>query len=64
MICRLKFFRLCAGYSQRQLADMIGCSRNAISDYECGLYYPSAEQIAKLLIIFRCTFFELFDYIS
>ena len=47
---RLKEARAEAGFSQKQLADMVGVSRNTISSIETGQFNPTAK-LALILCI-------------
>ena len=47
---RLKEYRLEAGLSQAQLAEMVGVSRNTISSIETGQFNPTAK-LALILCI-------------
>lgn len=59
--------RTAKGYTQQELAEMLGITLKSVSYFECGLTYPSQENIfklAKLLdmsldeYIFSCTRFN------
>lgn len=49
----LKRLRLNAGLTQKQLADKIGISKNAVSYYEQSLRCPSSDILIKLAKTFR-----------
>lgn len=57
----LKFARLEKGFTQEELAELVGVGRTAISNIECGLTKPSvetAQAIAKVLDFSWTLFFE------
>jgi putative transcriptional regulator len=57
--------RLCRaekGYSQQQLADMVGVSRNTISSIETGQFNPTAKLALILCIALDKKFEELFFF--
>ena len=45
---RLKYFRLKAGYSQKELADLIGISVSTYNNYETRNYEPKIEILVEL----------------
>lgn len=45
---RLKQERIAKGYTQKQIADGIGVTYNAISQYESGAREPSIDLLIKL----------------
>ena len=60
----LKKFRISEGLSQKELAELVGVSRNAIASIECGQSCPSAKLAAMLCIAVGCSFEELFTLVS
>ena len=44
---RLKEARMAKGYSQAELAALVGVSRNTISSIETGQFNPTAKQIGR-----------------
>ena len=58
----IKEYRDKNGYTQSQLGDIIGLSKNTISEYELGHFDPCLKNICQLCIIFNCKFEDLFDY--
>ncbi len=50
---RLQDLRKKAGYSQEQLAELLGISRQAISKWESGQGNPDIENIVKLTKIYQ-----------
>ncbi len=49
----LKNLRLSAGLTQRQLAEKLGISKNAVSYYEQSLRCPSSEILMKMANVFH-----------
>lgn len=45
---RLKQERLAKGYTQKQIADAIGVTYNAVCNYEAGSREPSVDLLVKL----------------
>lgn len=43
------------GLTQRELAEVIGASVNAVSSWEQGLYEPNSSSIKKLVQVFGCS---------
>lgn len=58
----LKKIRTNQGYTQKQLADMIGVSRNTISSIETDQYSPTAKLALILCIALDKKFEELFYF--
>ena len=58
----LKAARSEKGLSQRQLADMVGVSRNTISSIETGQFNPTAKLALILCIALDKKFEELFFF--
>lgn len=56
---KLQKIRKEKGYSQEQLADMIGVSRQAVSKWESGLSYPETEKLIELSKLFSLSLDEL-----
>lgn len=50
---RLQYLRKKAGYSQEQLAELLGISRQAISKWESGQGNPDIDNIVKLTKIYQ-----------
>lgn len=42
-------------YTQEQLADILGVSRQAISKWESGITYPETEKLIRMSELFECT---------
>ena len=59
---RLKESRTQAGYSQSQLAEMVGVSRNTISSIETGQFNPTAKLALILCIALNKKFEERFYF--
>ena len=58
----LKEVRKEKGYSQQQLADEVGVSRNTISSIETGQFNPTAKLALILCIALEKKFEELFYF--
>lgn len=56
----LKEFRVAKGWSQTELAEMVGSSRNTIVSIENGKFSPSGYLCATLCVAFDCKFEDLF----
>lgn len=56
---KLKSFRLKEGYTQAEIARLIGTDRSSISKYESGLVVPDMYKAVKLARIMRTTCEEL-----
>ena len=57
---RLKQYRQEKGYTQKQLADLVGTSKNTISSIETGQFGPTAYLAALLCVALDCKFEDLF----
>lgn len=57
---RLKEFRQEKGWTQSQLAERVGSSKNTISSIETSQFCPTAYLAALLCAAFDCKFEELF----
>lgn len=58
----VKEFRQNKGWSQAQLANEVGSSRNTISSIETGQFCPTAYLAYLLCIALDCKFEELFYF--
>ena len=58
----LRACRMEKGYSQQQLAEMVGVSRNTISSIETGQFNPTAKLALVLCIALDKKFEELFFF--
>ncbi len=59
---RLKEVRVEKGFSQQQLAELVGVSRNTISSIETGQFTPTAKLALVLCIALDKKFEELFFF--
>ena len=59
---RLKVYRQNAGFTQTQLATMVGTSKNTISSIETGQFCPTAYLAALLCVALECKFEDLFYF--
>lgn len=57
---KLKEFRQEKGLTQKQLADMVGSSKNTISSIETSQFCPTAYLAALLCVALECKFEDLF----
>lgn len=59
---RLKELRTQAGFSQAELAKLVGVSRNTISSIETGQYTPTAKLALVICIALDKKFEEVFYF--
>lgn len=59
---KLKEYRQKAGFTQTQLAELVGSSKNTISSIETGQFCPTAYLAALLCIALECKFEDLFYF--
>ena len=52
---RIKELRIRFGYSQKQVARLLGVSPSIVSGYETGERTPSTEMILSLSYLFQCS---------
>ena len=52
--CRKK-----AGYTQEQVANLLGVDRSTVAKWETGIALPRADTLIKLATLFDCTVDEL-----
>ena len=62
LLNNVKQARTAAGYSQAQLAEMVGVSRNTISSIETGQFFPTAKLALVMCIALDKKFEELFYF--
>lgn len=58
---RIKLLRKSHGFSQTELADFCGTSKNNISDIELGKHYPSLFLSIRLCFALTINFKDLFE---
>ena len=58
----LKTVRIEKGFSQQELADLVGVSRNTISSIETGQFNPTAKLALVLCIALEKNFEDLFYF--
>lgn len=58
---RLKRLREQCGYTQEQLANLIGASKGCIGAYELGMNMPSAHKLYQLAAVLHTTSSYLID---
>ena len=59
---RIKELRIKNGFTQEQLAEMIGMGERNLSKIECGINFISAETLEKLSNALKVAPKELFDF--
>ena len=59
---RLREYRQLKGYTQTQLAEAVGSSKNTISSIETGQFCPTAYLAALLCVALDCKFEEMFYF--
>ena len=59
---KLKEYRLKAGVTQLQLAQVVGSSKNTISSIETGQFCPTAYLAYLLCLALDCKFEDLFYF--
>jgi len=59
---RLKELRLKSGFSQQELAFMVGVKASTISNYEQGTREPDIETMIKIAIVLNVTVDELISF--
>lgn len=60
MNLKLKFARIRNGLSQLDVANSLGVSKQAISDYETGKYLPKPKNMNKMASIYGSSVQDLF----
>ena len=58
---QVKEFRVRMGYTQEELADVVGVSRQSINAIERGRYTPSLPLALRFARAFNCTIEDLFQ---
>lgn len=56
----LKALRKARGMSQTELAELLGVTFGAVSAWELGLKYPSADKLPDIARSLQCTIDELY----
>jgi len=59
---RLKELRAANGWTQENLSEQVGVSRQTIISIENGRYNPSLELAYKIAKVFRCTIEDVFIF--
>ncbi|HJQ19590.1 MAG TPA: helix-turn-helix transcriptional regulator [Gemmatimonadaceae bacterium] len=60
VVNRVKELRLARGWTQEQLADAAGVSRQSINSIETGRYVPSLPLALTFARVFRCSTDDIF----
>jgi putative transcriptional regulator len=60
VINKVKDLRASRGWTQQELADAVGVSRQSINSIECNRYVPSLPLALSFARVFRCTTDEIF----
>ena len=60
VINRVRDLRLERGWTQQQLADAVGVSRQSINSIECNRYVPSLPLALAFAKVFRCPTDDIF----
>lgn len=58
---KIKIFRKQKGWSQRELANMIGAGQSRIAMWESDKSKPRVDMLPKLAELFDCTIDDLYD---
>ena len=56
---KFRYFRKRAGYTQEQVAEVLGVKQSNISFWETGRAYPRVKTILRLAKLYGCTVDEL-----
>ena len=57
---RVRELRAARGWTQQQLADTVGVSRQSINAIECNRYVPSLELALLFARVFKCSTDDIF----
>ena len=57
---RVKDLRVAKGWTQQQLAEAVGVSRQSINSIECNRYVPSLPLALAFARVFRCSTDDIF----
>ena len=58
---KIERLRKIKGWSQEELANQIGVSRQAVFKWESGINKPDLDKIKKLVVLFNVTYDYLLD---
>ena len=61
-VCNLKAYRVAQGWTQEQLAEIVGVRRETIVNLEKGKYNPSLKLAMDIAKVFHTTVEELFFF--
>ena len=57
---RVKELRTSRGWTQQELADAVGVSRQSINSIECNRYVPSLQLALEFAEVFGCSMEDIF----
>ena len=57
---RVRELRLARGWTQQQLAEAVGVSRQSINSIECNRYVPSLPLALMFARVFGCATYDIF----
>lgn len=60
----LQKYRKYKGLTQEKLAELVGVDVTSISAIETGKYFPSADNLAKIVEVLQIQFVDLFEFES
>jgi putative transcriptional regulator len=60
VVNKIKELRTTRGWTQQELADAVGVSRQSINSIECNRYVPSLPLALSFARVFRCPTEEIF----
>lgn len=60
----LQKYRKYRGYTQEKLAELVGVDVTSISSIETGKYFPSADNLNKIVEVLQIQFCDLFEFDS
>lgn len=56
----IKDYRIKKGYSQQQLAELLGTTQAAVAMWESGARFPRTDKLPKLAEVLNCSVADLF----
>jgi putative transcriptional regulator len=61
IVSKVRELRLARGWTQQELADAVGVSRQSINSIECDRYVPSLPLALSFARVFQCSTDEIFS---